>query len=877
MGRKRQTTSAKNKSSKNGRKSKKQTKTFSNDMLGGLLVVVGFMFFIFYTFSNIGNFAEIIKSLSFGLFGKAAFLIPLTFVVVGIYSISSDEKVQIKTELKKGGLITFLFAPTLATFLINDFGMFNNFVQYLAHSYNVGQAGVFGAFFASLFVKFIGRVPSQVLLTSLTFISTLCVFNISFSQFFRGIGKALEYVCNILKSAIAILFREEEEKENKHNKYEKNDIEEYEEDVEFDFEEPNLEKAINKKKNKLLIDKEKLFKMKEKGNENPEESLNYDRTEQVEFDFNKLGGKPSEEEIQAKQQRDQFFKKQKEEKEDKSVKEVLTLDHVNHVIEDNYEFPPIDFLNEPKDGAVFDKKAIHATAVKLQKTLASFGVEAKVTNITKGPTVTRYELSPSTGVKVSKIVNLADDIALNLAAKSIRIEAPIPGKAAVGIEVPNSIAESVSLREVIESSTFIEHKSKVAFALGKDAAGEMVVADIAKMPHTLVAGSTGSGKSVCINSILVSLLYKAKPSEVKLMLIDPKMVELSGYNGIPHLLIPVVTDPKKAAGALNWAVQEMVNRYNLFASKGVKDIKGYNKVVEKEDGETGAKLPQIVIIIDELADLMMVAPNDVEDAICRLAQMARAAGMHLIIATQRPSVDVITGIIKANIPSRIAFTVSSQVDSRTILDSAGAEKLLGKGDMLYFPVGETKPLRVQGAFVSEGEIEKIVEYIKETTDTSNNEAYSSEIMESIEKANIGSGKGSKGSSDESQGEDGDALLNDAIDLVVDMGSASASMLQRRFKIGYSRAGRIIDQMEARGLISGYDGSKPRQVLVSKSEWQELKMGASSNTSSDDNVSSGGSQVSDFNVPVQMPEVDLSQKYVASNSSMKPRSKYDIEL
>ncbi len=868
MGRKRQTTVAKNKSSKNSRKSKKQTKTFSNDMIGGFLVVFGFMLFIFYTFSNIGSVAEIIKSLSFGLFGKAAFLIPLTFIVVGIYSISSDENVQIKSELKKGGLVTLFFAPTLATFLINDFSIFNNFIQYLANSYNVGQAGVFGAFFASIFVKFIGRVPSQILLTSLTFVSTLCILNISFSQFFNGILKCFEYILNGLKNAISILFRQEED-------YQEDD--QYEEDIEFDFEKQDTNDLLKKKKGKIKLEKEKLIKMKEKGSINPEESLNYDKTEQVEFDFNKLGGKPSEQEIQAKQQRDQFFKKQKEEKEDKSVKEVLTLDHVNHVIEDNYEFPPIDFLNEPKDGAVFDKKAIHSTAVKLQKTLASFGVEAKVTNITKGPTVTRYELSPSTGVKVSKIVNLADDIALNLAAKSIRIEAPIPGKAAVGIEVPNTVAESVSLREVIESSTFIEHKSKVAFALGKDAAGEMVVADIAKMPHTLVAGSTGSGKSVCINSILVSLLYKSKPSEVKLMLIDPKMVELSGYNGIPHLLIPVVTDPKKAAGALNWAVQEMVNRYNLFASKGVKDIKGYNKVVEKEDG---AKLPQIVIIIDELADLMMVAPNDVEDAICRLAQMARAAGMHLIIATQRPSVDVITGIIKANIPSRIAFTVSSQVDSRTILDSAGAEKLLGKGDMLYFPVGETKPLRVQGAFVSEGEIEKIVDYIKESTDASNT-AYSDEIMESIEKANVGGGKGSKGSScDDTQDDDSDALLNDAIDLVVDMGSASASMLQRRFKIGYSRAGRIIDQMEARGLISGYDGSKPRQVLVSKAEWQELKMGANSSSNSEDTESSlsiSTSQTADINVPVQMPDVDLSQKYVASNMNMKPRSKYDIEL
>ena len=378
------------------------------------------------------------------------------------------------------------------------------------------------------------------------------------------------------------------------------------------------------------------------------------------------------------------------------------------------------------------------------------------------------------------------------------------------------------LREVIDSDVFKNHKSKLCFALGKNAAGEVCVGDIAKMPHMLIAGATGSGKSVCINSIIVSILYKAKPSEVKMILVDPKMVELSGYNGIPHLLIPVVTDPKKAAGALNWAVQEMVNRYNLFASKGVKDIKGYNAVMENEEG---VKLPQIVIIIDELADLMMVAPNDVEDAICRLAQMARAAGMHLIIATQRPSVDVITGIIKANVPSRIAFTVSSQVDSRTILDMAGAEKLLGKGDMLYYPVGETKPLRMQGTFISETEIENIVSEIKENTNTT----YDNNIIESIEKAN---GKNAK--DQDTDEDDADELLNDAIDLVMDMGQASASMLQRKFKIGYSRAGRIVDQMEARGLISGYDGSKPRQVLISKEEWQELKMGGndSANDTSD---------------------------------------------
>ena len=412
------------------------------------------------------------------------------------------------------------------------------------------------------------------------------------------------------------------------------------------------------------------------------------------------------------------------------------------------------------------------------------------------------------------------------------------------------------LREVIESDVFKNHKSKLCFALGKNAAGEVCVGDIAKMPHVLIAGATGSGKSVCINSIIVSILYKAKPSEVKMILVDPKMVELSGYNGIPHLLIPVVTDPKKAAGALNWAVQEMVNRYNLFASKGVKDIKGYNAVMEKEEG---VKLPQIVIIIDELADLMMVAPNDVEDAICRLAQMARAAGMHLIIATQRPSVDVITGIIKANVPSRIAFTVSSQVDSRTILDMAGAEKLLGKGDMLYYPVGEAKPLRMQGTFVSEEEIENIVNEIKENT----NVTYDSNIIESIEKANS---KNASGNQDEEQ-DDADELLDDAIDLVLDMGQASASMLQRKFKIGYSRAGRIVDQMEARGLISGYDGSKPRQVLISKEEWQELKMGT--NNSANNNDSGDETASAEVIQPVQN---------VAENvENTQNRSKIDMEL
>ncbi len=400
-----------------------------------------------------------------------------------------------------------------------------------------------------------------------------------------------------------------------------------------------------------------------------------------------------------------------------------------------------------------------------------------------------------------------------MAAKSIRIEAPIPGKSAVGIEVPNKTKETVWLREVVESDAFQDAKSKVSFALGKSIDGEPFVSDIAKMPHMLIAGSTGSGKSVCINSILISLLFKAKPNEVKLILIDPKVVELGVYNGIPHLLIPVVTNPKKAAGALNWAVQEMVNRYNLFASRGVRDIRGYNGLLNQL-GEDGI-LPQIVIIVDELADLMLVAPSEVEDAICRLAQMARAAGMHLIIATQRPSVDVVTGIIKANIPSRIAFTVQSQVDSRTILDMAGAEKLLGKGDMLYYPIGEEKPIRVQGTFVSDKEIEEIVDFVKRNNPVT---SYNSDIIETLDKAD----KPPQPSDDDGVAPDADELLTDAIELAVQMGNASASMIQRKFKVGYARAGRIIDQMEERGIVSGYDGSKPRQTLISKEEWEEMK-------------------------------------------------------
>lgn len=576
--------------------------------------------------------------------------------------------------------------------------------------------------------------------------------------------------------------------------------------------ERNIEKKETKERTKITLEekeepnisgfKEGIEKLKEK-QKNKKELKELERKESEILD-NQIS-------INMGNEQGGLFKKQEEIKEDKS-REVLTLEHTLTVEDQNYEFPPLEFLKEGKNTAKNSKKTITDTASKLQRTLHSFGVSAKVENVSVGPTITRYELKPAEGVRVSKIANLADDIALNLAAESIRIEAPIPGKQAVGIEIPNKEKDMVALRDIIADVKFKEAKSKLAFAVGRDAAGETVVADIAKMPHVLIAGSTGSGKSVCINTLITSIIYKAKPSEVKLVMVDPKVVELSVYNGIPHLLIPVVTDPKKAAGALQWAVQEMINRYHLFAEKNVRDITGYNEALEAEGIEE--KLPQIVIIIDELADLMMVAAKDVEDAICRLAQMARAAGMHLVIATQRPSVDVITGVIKANIASRIAFAVTSGVDSRTIIDSIGAEKLLGKGDMLFYPSGTIKPQRIQGAFVSDSEVEKIVTFLK----NNGGPAYSDDILEKIEKANS-----TEQEIEAEENDDMDEFLMDAIDMAVNMGQISASGLQRRFKIGYTRAGRIIDQMEARGIISGYEGSKPRKTLISEDRWQELKM------------------------------------------------------
>ena len=483
----------------------------------------------------------------------------------------------------------------------------------------------------------------------------------------------------------------------------------------------------------------------------------------------------------------------------------------------NYVFPPISLLKKGSSKTMGDSKShLQETANKLQQTLKNFGVNVTITNVSCGPSVTRYELQPEMGVKVSKIVNLADDIKLNLAAADIRIEAPIPGKAAIGIEVPNKENVTVAFRDLIESQEFKIHTSNIAFAAGKDIAGKVIVADIAKMPHLLIAGATGSGKSVCINTIIMSILYKASPEDVKLIMIDPKVVELSVYNGIPHLMIPVVTDPKKASGALHWAVSEMTDRYQKFADYNVRDLKGYNQKIENikdiEDENKPQKLPQIVIIVDELADLMMVAPGEVEDAICRLAQLARAAGIHLIIATQRPSVNVITGLIKANMPSRVAFAVTSGVDSRTILDMNGAEKLLGKGDMLFYPQGYTKPLRVQGAFVSDKEVQEVVKFL---TQKNGEATYNTEIEDKIHASAVSGGEGG------STGSERDAYFADAARLLIDKDKGSIGMLQRYFKIGFNRAARIMDQLEEAGIVGPEEGTKPRRVLMGPEEFEQF--------------------------------------------------------
>ena len=798
------------------RRYKKRKKTASRLDIAVVTLIVLSILLAVLIYTKSGTVGIKLNEILGGIMGIMQYVLPVGGIAIAI-KLASDGREEITSKLIQYGIALVSLAIVFSVFQISsgELDSSKEMSEVVKDAYYYGSqghgGGAIGAVGGVVLAKLLGNVGAVIFCIGVAVILLVFTFGINLSDMINMFMDKIE--------------------EKREERFERR--EELAKEREEQEETPSQRRKRMREERKAKIEMAKLEKQEKEPMENQikinfggrivdtgdeKQGLKkYDHSNDDLEPLTKESKKKSmfaKEEIQPDVIDSNLFKEVEEQKEDKK-KAVLQLEHSVVVEDEHYEYPPVELLSKPgkktlKGGA----KALTDTATKLQKTLYSFGVSAKVENVSVGPAITRYELKPAEGVRVSKIANLADDIALNLAAETIRIEAPIPGKQAVGIEVPNKEKEVVHFREIIESKEFKENKSKLTVGLGKDVAGNVELADIAKMPHVLIAGSTGSGKSVCINTIIASIIYNAKPSEVKFVMVDPKVVELSVYNGIPHLLIPVVTDPKKAAGALAWAVQEMDDRYNKFAEKGVRDLKGYNKAIEKEN-EIG-KLPQIVIIIDELADLMMVAKNDVEDAICRLAQKARAAGMHLVIATQRPSVDVITGLIKANVPSRIAFAVSSQVDSRTILDSVGAEKLLGKGDMLFFPSGAPKPSRIQGAFVSDEEVEKIVSFIK----SNGTATYSEDILESIENSN----KSDK-EIVESADDDTDPFLMDAIQTVVETGQASTSFIQRKFKVGYARAGRIIDQMEERGVISGYQGSKPREVLMTLDRLKELQMGA----------------------------------------------------
>ncbi len=768
-----------------------------------MLVVSIFSALCMYVPQVCGVLGEVVKRFFVYLFGVAAVLLPIALFGLSIYLV-------LKKNLKKFAIksvYSFIAFILLA-------GMWyisgkEEIVELFSSSpviLSVGGCGIFGMVAAKYAVMYFGHIISALVFIMILLCLASLIFKISFIRLLVGFFKST---------------KEESEEVKKEQAYEAGrrarqvakDVKEStlrtlkNHSIDFDVEDMKKDKSQNEKKSGLedVINSsfEEDNNKQEKSNDENDideifKKLDLETGEIIEpeplLKAEKLMQEEASENVRERVKREAPLSKEQE----NGLRAELDSNASKEPI--YYEFPPTKLLASAKKKSGDTREELKETANKLVATLKSFGVEVKLSQVSRGPVVTRYELQPSVGVKVSKITNLADDIALNLAATAVRIEAPIPGKAAIGIEIPNKEVSAVMLREVIETEEFQTSKSKLSVAMGMDITGKPVIGDISKMPHVLIAGATGSGKSVCINSIITSILYKADPNEVKLILIDPKVVELQVYNGIPHLLIPVVTEPKKAAGALGWAVSEMIRRYNLFAENNVRDLVGYNEVLAL-DGEP--TLPQIVIIVDELADLMMVAPKEIEDSICRLAQMARAAGMYLIVATQRPSVNVITGVIKANIPSRIAFAVSSQIDSRTILDGAGAEKLLGKGDMLFMPMGASKPKRLQGAFVTDKEVEAIVDFVKEKSEAK----YDEDITEKI----------NADTQVDNDMEDCDELLPKAIEIAIASGNISTSMVQRRLGVGYARAGRIIDQMEARGIISGADGAKPRNVLVSSED------------------------------------------------------------
>ncbi|MDP4119502.1 MAG: DNA translocase FtsK [Bacillota bacterium] len=834
------------------RKSSRTTVSKNNHVQAKALVLFACaLLLLFLTFIKGQNVWCFLHSFLLGLSGLCAFLWPLFMIFVAFTWAKEKQNARIKAKLWLS--ISFIVSASAVVYLcfLNSTPS-DSYLSGLSYAYSNGTAlrgaGLLGAFLGYPMAVWFGLVGARI---------TFIILSAVLFMFLTGI--TLSHIADAAKKPVAAAKRYNEQRHLRADEYE-----EYDDYIEYDDEyvcddDDNEEKSAEKQHDRIdipLFGKNKRKHYDESIDIPLEEgkkpivpkSKNTDKAEYLKEITSIFNNAPGSESLMASEIAQNISESKKSPVTVPDAKQpdpqTVPVDY-NELIKgiDTYKYPPISLLNLSKSANdVGAMNELQDNAAKLITTLESFGVSAKIINICRGPSVTRYELQPAAGVKISRITNLSDDIALNLAADGVRIEAPIPGKAAVGIEVPNKIVSMVSMRELIDSKEFKKEKSKLAVVLGRDISGNIVITDLSKMPHLLIAGTTGSGKSVCVNSILISILYKASPDEVKLLLVDPKMVEFSKYKGIPHLLIPVVSDAKKAAGALNWAVGEMLNRYKLFSEYNVKDIHSYNSMVEDNIRELAEKpplfeeeqqpmtadglpiptekMPQIVIAIDELADLMMVAPNEVEESICRLAQMARAAGMHLVIATQRPSVNVITGVIKANIPSRVALKVSSQVDSRTIIDFGGAEKLIGRGDMLFLPVGASKTLRVQGCYASDEEIEGVTAFLKKNA----NFKYDENVIEQIDRiaAEDLNKKGKNGGLGGEESESSDPMMEDAIKCVVEAGQASTSLLQRRLKLGYARAGRLIDEMEQMGIVGPHEGSKPRSVLITHQEWLERR-------------------------------------------------------
>lgn len=834
---------AKSTKRKSNTRSKKK-KTQENTVLHGEIIILGVLAVcIFLLVSNfgLGGFVgDVFSAVMFGIFGWIAY--PLPVLIFGITAFLMSNRGNAHACIKAAAVIVFSILMTaFLELVINSYEPGTGVLEYYRQA-SIGKeaGGLLGGCLISLLCPAIGVVGTYIVLILLMII---CMILITEKSLLKPLGHGSRRVYEDARkrhetAAIRLSKRKEErEKERAVRLDEKKNTTAVEtakrqrnkvSGVSFDTT-LTPEKGIHKSPELQelspaddIVQEEPLPSIfgepeADVQPEKPEFVIN--RSEPVHMEEKEAV--PSVSKIESLRSRTEKARQEMEEAKAEPVDMEAEIKAQETSAKKEYKVPPLSLLKRGKAGGGDSDSHLRATAMKLEQTLQNFGVKVHVTNASCGPSVTRYELQPEQGVKVSKIVGLADDIKLNLAVTDLRIEAPIPGKAAVGIEVPNAENSAVMLRDLLEAKEFQNSDSKITFAVGKDIAGKVVVADIAKMPHLLVAGSTGSGKSVCINTLIMSIIYKSNPDDVKLIMVDPKVVELSVYNGIPHLLIPVVTDPKKAAGALNWAVAEMMKRYQFFAEYNVRDLKGFNEKISQlkpADGEElPKKMPQIVIIVDELADLMMVAPKDVEGAICRLAQLARAAGLHLILATQRPSVNVITGLIKANMPSRIAFAVSSGVDSRTIIDMNGAEKLLGKGDMLFYPTGYPKPVRVQGSFVSDKEVQKVVDYLIENHGNAN---YTDELEEHMNADLEADGAGQSAVPGGESADGRDNYFADAGRLIIDKEKASIGMLQRMFKIGFNRAARIMDQLAEAGVVGPEEGTKPRKVLMGKEEFEQ---------------------------------------------------------